>query len=120
MAARRHLIYSRSRSPTTTARSRFHAVRIRFQARSNLMSDLQHSDPLAPKPEIGQGSSGAPLPPPANGRIEDTGSQALAEALRSSFAIVKLIMIVLVVVFFGSGLFTVPSQEKAIVLRFGR
>ncbi|MFO1499923.1 MAG: protease modulator HflK [Verrucomicrobiota bacterium] len=51
---------------------------------------------------------------------EDAGSQALADALRSSFAIVRVIMIILVVVFFASGVFTVPSQEKAIVLRFGR
>jgi membrane protease subunit HflK len=51
---------------------------------------------------------------------EDTGSQALSEALRSSFAIVKVIMAVLVVVFLCSGFFTVGSQEKAIKLRFGK
>lgn len=51
---------------------------------------------------------------------EDAGSQALQEALSSSFGIVKAIMVILVVVFFGSGFFTVSSQERAIVLRFGR
>jgi membrane protease subunit HflK len=51
---------------------------------------------------------------------EDAGSQALSEALRSSFAVVRVIMVILVVAFFASGIFTVPSQEKAIVLRFGR
>src|SRR5690606_2091780 len=42
------------------------------------------------------------------------------EALRSSFAIVKVIMIALVVVFIGSGIFTVPPNQKAVVLRFGK
>lgn len=51
---------------------------------------------------------------------EDAGSQALAEALRSSFAIVKFVMVVLVVIFFGSGFFQVGPQEKAIILRFGK
>ena len=50
----------------------------------------------------------------------DSGSQALAEALRSSFAIVKLVMIVLLAVFLFSGFFTVGPQEKAIILRLGR
>jgi membrane protease subunit HflK len=51
---------------------------------------------------------------------EDAGTQALSEALRSSFAIVKIVMIILVVVFFGKGFFTVGPQEKAIVLHFGK
>lgn len=61
-----------------------------------------------------------PLPNPAAAPIEDAGSRALSEALRSSFAIVKIVMVLLVVVFFASGIFTVPSQEQAIVLRFGK
>ena len=51
---------------------------------------------------------------------DDAGSRALAEALRSSFAIVKFVMGVLVVVFFVSGLFQVGTQEKAVILRFGK
>ena len=51
---------------------------------------------------------------------DDSGSQALSEALRSSFAIVKIIMVVLVIVFLGSGIFTVPPNQKAVVLRFGK
>ena len=35
----------------------------------------------------------------------DAGSQALSEALRSSFAIVKVVMVILVVVFLASGFF---------------
>ena len=74
-----------------------------------------HDDP-AHGPERGQPAA-APEPPVA---VEDAGSQALAEALRSSFVIVKVIMVILVIVFFGSGIFSVPPQEKAIILRFGK
>jgi membrane protease subunit HflK len=56
----------------------------------------------------------APLP------TEDSGSQALSEALRSSFAIVKIIMVVLVIVFLGSGIFTVPPNQRAVILHFGK
>ena len=51
---------------------------------------------------------------------DDAGSQALAEALRSSFAIVKIVMVLMVVAFFCSGFFTVGPQEKAVILRFGK
>jgi membrane protease subunit HflK len=51
---------------------------------------------------------------------DDAGSQALAEALRSSFAIVKFVMVALVIVFLGSGFFQVRPQEQAVILRFGR
>jgi membrane protease subunit HflK len=50
---------------------------------------------------------------------EDAGTQALAGALKSSFAIVKVIMGGLLLVFLFSGFFMVGPQEKAIVLRFG-
>lgn len=50
----------------------------------------------------------------------DAGSQALSEALRSSFAIIRLVMIVLIVVFFASGFFTVGPAQRAIILRFGK
>lgn len=69
--------------------------------------DHNHDAPVTPAPV-------------AEGPIEDTGSRALSDALRASFAIVKVVMIVLVLVFIGSGIFTVTSQEKAIVLRFGK
>ena len=62
----------------------------------------------------------APEPPVAPMAQEDAGSQALAEALRSSFAIVKFVMVALVVIFLGSGFFQVGPQEKAIILRFGK
>lgn len=74
------------------------------------------NDPLNGRPDDPK-TEGAPSSPES---VEDSGSRALAEALRSSFVIVKIIMIILVVVFFSSGFFTVSSNERAIVLRFGR
>jgi len=58
----------------------------------------------------------APEPPGA----EDAGTQALSEALRSSFFIIQLLMLLLVGLFFGSGFFTVKEQNRAIILRMGR
>ena len=50
----------------------------------------------------------------------DAGSQALGEALRASFTIVKFAMAALVIVFLASGFFTVGPQERAVILRFGK
>ncbi len=50
----------------------------------------------------------------------DAGSQALSEALRSSFGIVKFVMVLLVLLFLGSGIFTVGPQEQAMIIRLGR
>jgi membrane protease subunit HflK len=50
----------------------------------------------------------------------DSGSQALTEALRSSFAIVRFVMGVLIVVFLCSGFFKVEPNERAMILRFGK
>jgi membrane protease subunit HflK len=66
------------------------------------MSDHDHLDPnLAPE-------------------TRDAGSQALAEALRGSFAIVKIAMIALVALIFLAGFFTVKPGERAVILRFGK
>jgi membrane protease subunit HflK len=59
-----------------------------------------------------------PAPAPLEG-AEDSGTQALSGALKSSFAIVRIVMAGLVVLFLFSGFFVVGPQEKAIVLRFG-
>src|SRR6266704_5647549 len=61
-----------------------------------------------------------PPPPPEPEATEDASSEALSEALSSSFAIVKVLMVALVIVFLGSGFFTVGTQEKAVILRFGK
>ena len=50
----------------------------------------------------------------------DPAQQSLADALRLSFGILKIVMIVLAVFFLGSGLFTVDQKQAALVLRFGR
>lgn len=52
--------------------------------------------------------------------MQDAGTQALAEALRSSFFIVKLVMALMVIAFFCSGFFTIGASEKAVILRFGK
>jgi membrane protease subunit HflK len=51
---------------------------------------------------------------------EDAGAQALADALRSSFLIVKFLMVLLVGAFIVSGIFTVKPNQVAVVLRFGK
>jgi len=64
-----------------------------------------------------------PIKPPVAGQAppaEDAGSQALSDALRSSFIIVQIIMVVLVIAFLSSGFFTVGPQETAIRLRLGK
>src|SRR6185436_17702390 len=58
-----------------------------------------------------------PLPPEPP---EDAESQALSDALKSSFGIVRVILVIMVVIFLGSGFFTVGTQEKAIILRLGK
>src|SRR5690242_5033923 len=62
------------------------------------------------------------LPPPGGSPETpvDAGSQALSEALRSSFGIVKFVMVLLVLLFAGSGIFTVGPQQQAMILRLGR
>jgi len=72
----------------------------------------EHSHPTPePRPT-------AVAPPPAS-PLEDAGAQALSEALRSSFKIVKFLMVALVVAFFASGIFTVKPNQIAVKLRFG-
>src|SRR5438046_7039551 len=69
----------------------------------------QHADAAAtPKPP------GAPEPPRG---VEDAGAQALSEALRSSFDIVKFLMAALVLAFVFSGVFTVKPNQVAVKLR---
>jgi len=63
----------------------------------------------------------SPMPPatPAGEEL-DTASRSLSEALRISFVILKVIMIILIAAFLASGFETVGSDEQAIVLRFGK
>lgn len=64
--------------------------------------------------------------PPGAGRpagplgVDDASSQALAEALGSSFALVRLAMALLGIALVLSCVFTVNPNEVAVVLRFGQ
>jgi membrane protease subunit HflK len=65
-----------------------------------------------------------PHPDPSDkgpGALEglDPAGRSLSEALRISFVILKVIMVVLVIAFLVSGFKTVGPGEKALVLRFG-
>lgn len=57
--------------------------------------------------------------PRAEGEL-DAGGKSLTDALRISFVILKLIMVVLVILFFASGVFRVQPNEQALVLRLGK
>ena len=59
--------------------------------------------------------------PPKPGSEElDAAGRSLSEALGVSFIILKVIMVVLVLAFLASGFKTVGSNERAIVLQFGK
>ena len=49
----------------------------------------------------------------------DPASQSLAEALRASFRVLKVIMLVVVVLFLLSGVFSVGTGERVVVWRLG-
>lgn len=52
--------------------------------------------------------------------VEDLGSRALSDALRSSFRILKFVMLLVAVIVLCSGIFTVEPNEVVVVLRFGK
>lgn len=68
------------------------------------------------KPSSGnrQPASGPAIP------VEDASSQALNEALGSSFLLVRILIVALAAAFVASCVFTVNPNEVAVVLRFGR
>ncbi len=49
----------------------------------------------------------------------DATSESLAEALRVSFRILKFVLIIVVVLYLGSGIQKLEQNEKALVLRLG-
>lgn len=81
--------------------------------------DHDHGDHHHDQDHDHQHGSGTPATG-APALIEDAGSRALSEALRSSFVIVRVLMAGLVVLFLASGFFTVGPHEKKIILRFGK
>jgi regulator of protease activity HflC (stomatin/prohibitin superfamily) len=50
----------------------------------------------------------------------DPANQSLSDALRKSFSVLKVLMLVLVVLYFLSGLFSVKLGERGVILRFGK
>lgn len=55
-----------------------------------------------------------------HGEVLDSAQQSLADALKITFGILKLIMLALVVIFLFTGVFNVKSGESAVKLRFGK
>lgn len=60
------------------------------------------------------------LPPAPAPRRDDTAASALEDAVGLAFQVLKLVMVLLVVAFVGSGLFTVAPHERAFVVRLGQ
>ena len=50
----------------------------------------------------------------------DPASQSLAQALKVSFRLLGAIMVILIVVYVFTGIFTVKPDQQAVVLRFGK
>ena len=50
----------------------------------------------------------------------DAAGKSLSEALRISFIILKVVIIILIIAFLASGFKTVGPEEQALVLRFGK
>ena len=62
---------------------------------------------------------GAPIiPPPAEPL--DPANQSLSDALRRSFGVLKLLMVVMVILYLLSGWFSVKPGEEGFIVRFGR
>jgi modulator of FtsH protease HflK len=61
----------------------------------------------------------APEPRVENGQLDAAG-RSLSDALRISFTILKVIMMILIIAFLASGFRTVGPDERALVLRFGK
>ena len=80
--------------------------------------DHAHSHSHGPGEADHHHHSSAPEPAPES-PFEDSSTQALSDALKSSFVVVRIVMAGLIVLFFASGIFTVGPQEVAIKLLFG-
>lgn len=61
---------------------------------------------------------GSVVPPPAEPL--DPANQSLSDALRRSFGVLKLLMVVMVILYLLSGWFSVKPGEEGFIIRFGR
>jgi len=55
-----------------------------------------------------------------NAVLLDPANQSLSEALRRSFSVLKLLMVVMVILYLLSGWFSVKPGEEGFIVRFGR
>jgi membrane protease subunit HflK len=84
------------------------------------MSDEEKQNP-AVEPSVEKGPTPSEKVPTASVEVmDDARTRALTEALQSSFKVVRVIMVILAVVFLGSGITRVESSKKAIHLQFGK
>jgi modulator of FtsH protease HflK len=58
--------------------------------------------------------------PETLGPAADPAQQSLVSALRSSFAVLRLIMIVLLVLYLSSGVFRIQPGEQGVIVRLGK
>lgn len=72
---------------------------------------MDTSDPQQPKPHSGDSKPGF---------HDENRHRALSEALKSSFFIIRIGMLVVVAVILGSGVLMVEQNQVAILLRFGK
>ena len=80
--------------------------------------DHDHSHDHAHDHSHGHGHSHAPVPPDAE--LLDPANQSLSDALRRSFGVLKLLMVVMVGLYLLSGWFSVKPGEEGFIVRFGR
>jgi len=74
---------------------------------------INPNDPLGERP-------GRPAAPEADQYSMDPAQQSLADALRITYRILQLVMLLLVVLFLGSGFQTIGASERGVKLTFGR
>lgn len=78
------------------------------------------SDELSAMAAPGTGAAPIKIDAPAELDDADPGQQSLADALKVSFALLKVVMVGLVVLYALSGVYRVEPQEQAVELFFGR
>ena len=84
------------------------------------MSDEEKQTPSV-EPSVEKALTPSEKVPTASVEVmDDARTRALTEALQSSFKVVRVIMVILAVVFLGSGITRVESSKKAIHLQFGK
>ena len=71
------------------------------------------------QPQVSKTPKEEPQDQQNNKVVDDARSRALAEALQSSFKIVRIFMVILGVAFMCSGITKVNENEQALLLRFG-